>query len=287
MKTIINHILNKNSNSPILLDVFYEETATKKPIVVFCHGFKGYKDWGAFNLMADFFARKGYVFVKFNFSHNGGTIDQPIDFPDLQKFAQNTFSIEQQDLEAVINSIEQDLLVPNKEKDTNQIFLMGFSRGGATAIIKSTQDKRIKKIATLASVIDMKRLFSDEKGLKYWKEKGVYYVPNQRTKQEMPLNYTFYLDFIANQETLDIEKNAHKINIPQLIIHGNQDETVSVTDAHLMKKLNPNAELFLLEINHTFGMEQPWDKDFMPAFLSESLDKIDFFFKKLILKKKL
>lgn len=27
----------------------------KRPLIVFCHGFNGFKDWGAFNLMADYF----------------------------------------------------------------------------------------------------------------------------------------------------------------------------------------------------------------------------------------
>src|SRR5690606_40169934 len=60
-------------------------TNTPKKIVVFLHGFKGFKDWGHFNEVMHFFAENNMVFVKFNFSHNGGTIDQPIDFPDLDR----------------------------------------------------------------------------------------------------------------------------------------------------------------------------------------------------------
>lgn len=37
---------SKNHDKPILTDVFYKQTCTKKPIVIFCHGYKGYKDWG-------------------------------------------------------------------------------------------------------------------------------------------------------------------------------------------------------------------------------------------------
>jgi pimeloyl-ACP methyl ester carboxylesterase len=279
MNKILNHRIKKDTHSPILLDVFYEETDIKKPIVVFCHGFKSYKDWGAYNQMAEYFAKIGFVFLKFNFSHNGGTMTNPIDFPDLKKFSENTFSKEQQDIQAVLNFIDRNEMIPHKEKNTKEIYLMGHSRGGAAVIIKSLYENRIKKVATLGAVIDLASRFPNEKEvLEQWKTNGVVYIPNLRTNQQMPLGYTLYSDFIKNQDKLDILKNADKLTIPQLIIHGNQDETVSVDDAFLMKKLNPKAELILLDTNHTFDLVQPWEKDHMPdAFLS-SLDKIIAFF---------
>ena len=279
MKKIINHILNKNTDSPILLDVFYEETQTKKPVIIFCHGFKSYKDWGAYNQMAEFFASKGFVFLKFNFSHNGGTMTQPIDFPDLEKFAKNTFSKEQNDLDEVISFIENNDSVPFIEKNTEQIYITGHSRGGASAIIKAIHDKRIKKIATLGSVIEITNFSKSNEFVEDWKKKGVTYVPNLRTNQLMPLNFSLYEDFMENQDKFDIPKIAHLLSIPQLIIHGTNDETVAVEEAHLMKKLNPKAKLHLIETNHTFDLVQPWNEYFMPNAFLESLTEIDLFFK--------
>ena len=59
-----------------LLDIAWVPDQKPKPVVVFFHGFKGLKDWGPWHLMADFFAERGYVFVKFNFSHNGTTLEE-------------------------------------------------------------------------------------------------------------------------------------------------------------------------------------------------------------------
>ena len=70
-------------NKPILLDVCYEKSNIKKPLVVFCHGYKGYKDWGAFDLMSDYFVKNDLFLLKFNFSHNGGTAENPIDFAQI------------------------------------------------------------------------------------------------------------------------------------------------------------------------------------------------------------
>ena len=97
-----NKILHSEDKKPILYDVYYENSVTPKPIVVFCHGYKGFQDWGAWDLVAQAFAKSGFFFLKFNFSHNGGTIEQPIDFPDLEAFSKNNYSLELDDLERVI-----------------------------------------------------------------------------------------------------------------------------------------------------------------------------------------
>ncbi len=81
-------------NKPILADIRYISNQDKKPLILFVHGFKGFKDWGIFNMMADEFAKKGFVFMKINLSHNGTTPEQLIDFADLEAFGNNNFTIE-------------------------------------------------------------------------------------------------------------------------------------------------------------------------------------------------
>ena len=83
-----NLVLKRENNKPIVWDAFFNNNDNKKPLVIFCHGYKGFKDWGAWNLVAEAFMKANVFFVKFNFSHNGGTVEQPIDFPDLEAFAE-------------------------------------------------------------------------------------------------------------------------------------------------------------------------------------------------------
>ena len=52
-----NIILKRNNKKSILLDTFYSKSKTSQPIVIFCHGYKGFKDWGAWNLMAERIAK--------------------------------------------------------------------------------------------------------------------------------------------------------------------------------------------------------------------------------------
>ena len=56
-----------NSKRSILIDVTFCLKNNNHPVVIFSHGFKGFKDWGPFNQIAEYFARKGFCFIKFNF----------------------------------------------------------------------------------------------------------------------------------------------------------------------------------------------------------------------------
>ena len=41
-----NIILENPETKPFLADTFVPENREKLPMVIFCHGYKGYKDWG-------------------------------------------------------------------------------------------------------------------------------------------------------------------------------------------------------------------------------------------------
>ena len=90
--------------------------------------------------------QKNLFFLKFNFSHNGTTIENPSDFVDLEAFGNNNFCIELDDLNFVIDWIStcNDF---KHEININDIHLLGHSRGGAISILKSNEDKRIKVLS--------------------------------------------------------------------------------------------------------------------------------------------
>ena len=277
MKIIKNTIVQGNHQKPIVTDVFYTETNQPKKVIVFCHGYKGFKDWGAWNLMAESFARAGFFFVKFNFSHNGGTKEQPIDFPDLEAFGNNNYTKELDDLESVLNwiSLNTDF---KKEADIHNISIIGHSRGGGIVVLKAHQDKRIKKVITLAGVSDYKSRFPKNEAFEQWKEKGVYYVKNGRTHQEMPHFYQFYEDFTKNENRLDIQHATENLTIPHLILHGNKDTSVLIQEAEKLKKWNPNSKYVIIEnADHVFNVFHPWEKEEVSNELEETIQFcIDF-----------
>ncbi|MGU3373559.1 alpha/beta hydrolase family protein [Chryseobacterium sp. M5A1_1a] len=263
-----NIYLGNKETKGFLADISYIETEKKLPLVIFVHGYKGYKDWGAWDLMAEKFAEAGFFFVKFNFSHNGTTVDDPLSFADLEAFGNNNYSKELSDLGIVI-----DHFIQNPSVDAEKIILIGHSRGGGISIIKTFEDERINGLITLASVDSLDR-FPKGDFFENWKQDGVYYVLNGRTKQEMPHYYQFYEDYEQNIHRFDVERAAEMAKAHMLIIHGTQDEAVDAGQAEHLHILNPNSELFLVEnANHTFGAKEPWVENTLPESLNIVTEK--------------
>lgn len=279
MKLIIKKdiLLGNPETRNFMADSFYMNNTEKRPLVIFVHGYKGYKDWGAWDLMAEKFAESGFFFVKFNFSHNGTTVDDPLHFADLEAFGNNNYTKELSDLGIVIDSFIKDPHV-----DSEKIILIGHSRGGGISIIKTFEDERINGLITLASVDTLDRFPTGEL-LENWKREGVYYVLNGRTQQEMPHYYQFYEDYEKNIHRFDVERATEMAKAYMLIIHGTEDEAVNVKHAEHLHILNPNSELFLIEGgNHTFGAKEPWNNPELPDDLNKVTEKcIDFLVKNL------
>ena len=259
-------IITTGREKNILADITYQNDVESTGVVIFCHGYKGYKDWGSWNLVADEFASKGFTFMKFNFSHNGGTLENPIDFPDLKAFGYNTYSKEVEDLNSVIEWSHNEFGEP--------ISIIGHSRGGGIVTLVGGSNSNVSNVISWAAVADFKERFPVGEKLQEWKDKGVNYVVNGRTKQEMPHYFSFYESFMKNEGNLTISKAAKNMRIPHLIIHGDNDEAVLVQDARRLCAFNPEAELEIIsDANHTFGSKHPWNERFLPDSLGEVVDK--------------
>jgi len=244
-----NIVIPGTEGRPILIDVF-KNNPTQSRAVVFAHGFKGYKDWGAWDLVAKAFANAGFVFIKFNFSHNGGTAENPIDFPDLEAFGNNNYTKELNDLQLVFDWIDKNQIDLNVNPDN--IGLIGHSRGGGVSILKANEDPRVKMLSTWAAVSDFGSRFTNQ--IEDWKEEGVIYILNGRTKQNMPLYYQFYEDYIQNEERLSIPDAAKNISIPWMIFHGEKDQVVPLKEAQGLESWSQAAKLVVIPGgDHTLG----------------------------------
>lgn len=280
MIVVKNNILRRENKKPILWDVFYSKKETRKPLVVFCHGYKGFKDWGAWDLVAKAFAKAECCFVKFNFSHNGGTMTQPIDFPDLEAFGQNNYTKELEDLEDMLNLLMANEEI-NKIIDLKKIILIGHSRGGGIVTVKASEDKRISHLISWAGVSNFENRTVTIGNLEEWKKEGVKYSINGRTKQQMPHYYQFYQDFVENKERLNVEHSVKRLRIPHLIAHGINDPSVLFSEAKDLHSWNPKSELLAIEgCDHVFNTKHPWNKKNLSKELAFLVDRSIGFIKK-------
>ncbi|MET0571388.1 MAG: alpha/beta hydrolase [Pedobacter agri] len=252
----------------IIGDITFDDKNPNTPIVLFVHGFKGFKDWGAHNLVARYFAANGYRYIKFNLSHNGVPADNPKDVSDLNAFANNTFSKELFDVNAVLDYIEK--VYGNNTK----VNLIGHSRGGGLAIIEAAHDLRIDKLITWSAISNFDSLWKKEQEAE-WKSTGKIYVTNARTKEQMPLNVELLKDFEENAETLNIIEAAKRINIPWLIIQGDDDVNVPFENAQRLADANPSSRLIKIEgANHVYGASHPYENETLPQLLFKVCEKV-------------
>jgi len=277
-----NLVLYRENQRPIVWDAYFNKTAKLKPLVIFCHGYKGFKDWGSWDLVADVFKKEHSFFVKFNFSHNGGTVENPIDFPDLDAFAENNYTKELNDLDDFLNYLLSENNPFSDEIDKKNVTLIGHSRGGGIVTIKASEDSRITTLITWASVCDFGSRTATIGDLEQWKKDGVKYVLNGRTKQKMPHNYQFYEDYKSNEARLNIELVTKKIKIPHLIIHGDSDTSISIDEAKTLHLCNPNSVLIPIEnTNHVFDSKHPWQENKLPEKLELVVEVTIGFLKKV------
>ena len=245
-------------------DVRFIPDGTPKPIVVFVHGFKGFKDWGHFNLLANYFAEQNFVFVKLNLSHNG-TTPESNDLVDMEAFGRNNFTIELEDLGTLLDYLTNPQpIFPATEINVNKLFLIGHSRGGGLVILKGAEDARVKAVVGWAPVSNLAMRWPEEV-LANWQQTGVHYVFNARINQNMPLYYQLVENYQANEPRLNIPTVVSTLRQPLLIIHAEDDETLPVSMAAELKENQPAATVIILPHGgHTFGGRHPYPLTTLP-----------------------
>jgi uncharacterized protein len=251
--------LHNKFNEDILLDLRYDEGTRDAPAIIIVHGFKGFKDWGFFPDLGRRFTASGYVTVCLNFSRNGIGSDLQT-FSELDKFAENTYSHELADMQAVIEAIKSES-IGKRIINPEQLGILGHSRGGAIAILTAKKyHDDFSALVTWSSIARLNR-YNDEQ-IRQWQAKGYIEIENVRTGQMMRLNKTFWDDLQKNEKKYDLIKVIQDIEIPALFVHGAEDTSVPPEES---QSLHDQCGAFLKRLemienaNHTFGIKHPFE----------------------------
>ncbi|PCJ81454.1 MAG: alpha/beta hydrolase [Bacteroidetes bacterium] len=280
MNIIRNSFTHLGTNGPLNGDIHKVPDGVKrKGIVVFAHGYKGFKDWGAWGLMADEFAKNGWMFLRFNFSHNGHVMPNIEDCSDEFAWSNNTYSKELEDLRDMLKYARGLLLVGES------LIVIGHSRGGGIASIAASTIS-VDACVLLASVSDFGSRFPVGEALAKWRKSDRLEVLNGRTMQVLVHPFAFYEDFIANSEMLNIEKAIRSLKIPVLAIHGDNDQAVPYVEGRKLATWASNGKFISIpNAGHTFGTSHPWTQPKLPPHAEMATEEILSFLSKLDAKK--
>lgn len=242
---------------PLRGDLLSPDPAEDRPVVVICHGFKGFKNWGFFPYLGERLVEAGNHCVLFNFSGSGiGPGLQ--NFTELERFAKDTISRQVDDLGTILEAVlSGELALPGAQPST--VGVLGHSRGGAVALIRASEDRRVRAAVTWSSISSVMRW--SERELTQWKEKGYMEFLNTRTNQMMRIDYSAVEDWQANRERFDVTRAIAALDAPALIVHGEEDLGVHVREARALYAA-ADASRCALQIvpntGHTFGAVHPW-----------------------------
>ncbi len=251
-------VLTTSHNDKLRISVFGKDNINLSPCIILVHGFKGFKDWGFCPYIGEYFSRRNFFVITFNFSHNGIGANLN-EFTELDKFAENTFSLEILELSEVIDAYKDNFF---GHSNNQPVGLLGHSRGGGISILTAKQNKNVNAAAVWASVSNFDRYSKRQK--ETWRKKGAFEVLNTRTKQVMRLNVTLLDDLEKNKEgALNIENAVKNLNKPLFIAHGEQDLAVPVKEAETLYNWS-NKEMTefhkISTTGHTFGAKHPFEE---------------------------
>lgn len=210
-------------------EVYYPaEAQTTHPALCICHGIPASppnpSDRG-YALLAERSAGEGFITCIFNFRGTGESEGNL----DLLGWTR--------DLEAVIIHLSQ-----LEGVNTSRLSLIGFSGGAATAAYVAARDKRVSALVTCASPAEFSQ-FTSEKGvrefLKQCRDVGTV------KDDDFPPSIEEWVGHFHQVSPINfIEKVSPR---PLLIIHGEKDELIDPSHAHMLfEKAGEPKELAMI-----------------------------------------
>ncbi|MFA6439049.1 MAG: alpha/beta fold hydrolase [Bacteriovoracaceae bacterium] len=257
--------LTTPSGAPLRGDIRWSNTLGESdektlPVVVVCHGFKAFKDWGPFPSIGRHFASRGFVSIVINFSHNG-IGEEPRRFVEHEKFAHNTVSLEIDDVKTVLREIDEDAF-GCKYIDRLKVALVGHSRGGAVCLITAKEEHRVRAAVAWSTIAHFNR-YSEEQKLR-WREKGFVQLHSVSEHNLFRISTALLDDIENNADRLDLVKAVALLNKPLLIIHGTADIPAKITEAEELYRASDVSKTEFVKLEgagHMYGAKHPYKEE--------------------------
>ena len=247
-------------NQPIFAST--HTATTPRGILVICHGFKGYKDYGFFPHLAQAAAQTGLTSHRFNFSHSGMTPQiETFERPDL--FEQDTWATQVEDLHRIIAYVGSQSEAP--------IVLFGHSRGGITCLLAAAQPTRpVAGIIVAAAPHEACHLDPDQQQL--LRTAGRLPSPSARTGQILYVGRSWLDEIERDPAASDPVTAITKVGRPRLLIYGEKDPTVPLASMKTLQAAAPDsATLLIPNASHTFNCPNPLPLDQSPPPPTQAL----------------
>lgn len=235
---------------------------TPPGVLVICHGFKGYKDYGFFPRLADAAASAGLVTHRFNFSHSGMT-ERIETFERPELFEADTWGKQMMDLRAVVSAIHEGRLAGQGLP----VVWFGHSRGGVTVTLAAARAFEAGDGPQPVGVVlaSSPHRANDYPAEVTWqlREEGRLPSPSNRTGQMLHVGKGWLDEIEADPDAFDPVKRIADVACPILLLHGTGDDAVAVESSEaLAAAAGKRGRLNLMNgAGHTYDAPNPLPAD--------------------------
>ena len=227
----------KNSQG-LTLRGFVHEPKKYDTAVIFLHGFPSSCRGFTAPRIAASLEKLRYLTLIFDFSHTASSDG---------KFEDKLISKEVSDIKSAIDFLKDNYTF-------NKLVVIGHSTGAIDAALYAHKDKRVDKLVLMGAESDLKHSvrydFTDEQVRDFWTKGYITYKRPGKWYHNKRLKKAFYDEFF----TLHIPKAIKKYKKPLLIIHGEKDEAIPLSDPReLFKTANKPKKLVIIrDADHRF-----------------------------------
>lgn len=196
-------------------------------VVLLGHGVTGNRSRPVVAETARALNKAGFSTLAFSFSGNG---DSDGDFQD------SCVSKGVKDLKAIIDAVGE-----------KKVAYIGHSMGAAIGVIAAAQDERIRRLVSLAGMVDTKKFAETEFGEE---------TPGQGCMwddESCPLSQAFMDDLCTTVGS--VIEQTDQVKVPWLLLHGSADDVVLPLDSEAVKaRLGDRVDHVVIEgADHSFN----------------------------------
>jgi pimeloyl-ACP methyl ester carboxylesterase len=199
----------------------YGRAGAGSTLVVLCHGFRSYKNWGFMPFLASRLAADGHAAIAFSFSGSGVSGEDGA-FTEPERFRLNTYTRELDDLARVLRWADTRLR-------PRAVGLAGHSRGGAIALIHAAGDPAIRAIVTLATPRAIGVWPEDY--FRAWERGEDAEFLDFRSNTPLRLGPQYLENIRAMDDRCDLTRAVAALRAPLLIVQGGRDALVTRDEA--------------------------------------------------------
>ncbi len=179
--------------------------ATEAKTLIICHGFRGSKDGsGRAAFLADLVADNGFRVLRFDFTPISPLTQQVTELLAVIAFCRKSFG--------------------------GEIILLGRSMGGSAALACAAQDKKVAGLCLWSTPANLATTFAEALGPYY---QQLVHGETISVSDEYGL-LELKPEFITDFTKYDLLAAAAEIKIPLLILHGDRDAIVPLSQAQLL-----------------------------------------------------